>query len=264
LNSILQLKALGIDNIKSFDYINDPGPQSLKNSLEYLCLLNLLSPESGNITALGKQVINCPLTDPLLSTMLLKSIDFECTEEALIIASMMSIGDFCLPGPSGKFEEVKNKFGINEGDVIAAVNIFQSFMNSRKSSSWCSSNFICYKNIMRAVTVQNRLSKYIKQLGFPIKSCGRDVNLVRKCVASVFFAQISKLSTDGVSYRSLRHPDESFPFYIHHSSCLFGRSPPWILPLKIQETSKPFLFNVTTIDPLWLPDLVPEAFSLGF
>ena len=264
MTPVLQLKALGIENVKSFDYYNSPCTSLLVHSLEMLSLLGLISQDTGSITVLGKQVVECPLYDTLLSTMLLKSASWSCTEEALIIAAMMTVQDHFLPGPSGRGEEGKRKFAVDEGDVVSVVNVYQAFVNSRKSSSWCQANFLNFKALNRAVSIRNHLAKYLERLGVQLESCGRNVDMLRKCVASVYFVYAARLSPDGISYRSLRAADNSHPLFIHWSSCLFNKVPNWIVALETRETSKAFLFRILTIDPLWLPDIAPSAFTLGF
>lgn len=148
---------------------------------------------------------------------------------------------------------------MEEGDFIAAVNVYQSFLQARKSASWCQSNFVDFQAITRAVQTRARLMKYLVKIQVPIQSCGNDIDALRKCICLAFYRNAARYNNDG-SFTTILG---SQIVYIHPHSCLFGKQPPhWIVFSEKDDGVKVYAKNVLTIDPIWLPDMLPNSFQL--
>ncbi|KAI8051129.1 P-loop containing nucleoside triphosphate hydrolase protein [Syncephalis plumigaleata] len=87
---LLQLKAMGIDNVLRFDYMTPPPTQLMVRALELLYSLQALDDYARLSVPLGMQMAECPL-DPMLSKILLDAHTFSCGEEMLTIAAMASV-----------------------------------------------------------------------------------------------------------------------------------------------------------------------------
>ncbi|KAG0242992.1 hypothetical protein BGX31_011395 [Mortierella sp. GBA43] len=87
---VLQLKALGIENVLRFDFMTSPPAEMMSKALELLYSLGALD-ENGRLTIpLGMRLAEFPL-DPLLGKILLDSGKFGCSQEMLTIAAMLSV-----------------------------------------------------------------------------------------------------------------------------------------------------------------------------
>lgn len=87
-NVVLTLKKLGIEDLVHFDFMDPPAPETLMRALELLNYLGALDDE-GNLTKLGELMSEFPL-DPQMGKMLVVSPDFNCSNEILSIAAMLS------------------------------------------------------------------------------------------------------------------------------------------------------------------------------
>ncbi|KAG1648977.1 Pre-mRNA-splicing factor ATP-dependent RNA helicase DHX15 [Nymphon striatum] len=85
---VLSLKKLGIHDVLNFDYIDAPDKNSIANAIEILKTLEALD-SNGGLTNLGASMADFPL-EPQLSRMLILAKEFDCTEEILTIAAMLS------------------------------------------------------------------------------------------------------------------------------------------------------------------------------
>ena len=86
---VLQLKALGINNVARFDYMDAPPREALCRALETLFTLGALD-RDGNITKpLGTRMAQLPI-DPPFAKVLLTADTFRCTSEVLTIVAMLS------------------------------------------------------------------------------------------------------------------------------------------------------------------------------
>jgi ATP-dependent RNA helicase DDX35 len=58
---ILQLKALGIDDLVKFEWVTNPPAESVLRALEGLVNSGMVDPESGRLTEIGEKVAECPV-----------------------------------------------------------------------------------------------------------------------------------------------------------------------------------------------------------
>ncbi|TKR67993.1 hypothetical protein L596_024050 [Steinernema carpocapsae] len=84
--TLLQLKALGINNFLEFDFMDAPSFEA--STLQALYTIAALD-EDGLLTRLRRRMAEFPL-DPTLSKLLIKYVDLSCSEEILTIVSMLS------------------------------------------------------------------------------------------------------------------------------------------------------------------------------
>ncbi len=80
---MLTLKAMGINDLLAFDFMDPPPPATLVSALEMLYNLGALD-EEGMLTRLGRKMAEFPL-DPPVSKMLIASVDLGCSEEILTV-----------------------------------------------------------------------------------------------------------------------------------------------------------------------------------
>lgn len=85
----INFKALGINDLLHFDFMDSPPPHTLVNALEKLHALGCIDDE-GLLTKLGRRMAEFPL-EPQLAKMLIMSVHLGCSEEILTIASMLSV-----------------------------------------------------------------------------------------------------------------------------------------------------------------------------
>ncbi|XP_078336067.1 putative ATP-dependent RNA helicase DHX35 isoform X2 [Crassostrea virginica] len=169
---ILQMKALGVSNVVRFNFLSPPPAQNMIRGLELLYALHALD-DNGNLTSpLGLQMAEFPLT-PMFSKILLTSGEFQCSEEAVIIAAMTQIQNvFITPiGEKSAANRAKRNFAVEEGDHVSLLNVFRAFLKYNKNSKWCKQNFLNYKGLCRAVEIQHQLQRLLRKFKVPLVSC---------------------------------------------------------------------------------------------
>uniref|UniRef100_A0A3P8XTQ8 ATP-dependent RNA helicase DHX8 n=1 Tax=Esox lucius TaxID=8010 RepID=A0A3P8XTQ8_ESOLU len=88
-STVLSLKAMGINDLLSFDFMDAPPMETLITAMEQLYTLGSLDDE-GLLTRLGRRMAEFPL-EPMLCKMLIMSVHLGCSEEMLTIVSMLSV-----------------------------------------------------------------------------------------------------------------------------------------------------------------------------
>ncbi|XP_023542288.1 probable pre-mRNA-splicing factor ATP-dependent RNA helicase DEAH9 isoform X2 [Cucurbita pepo subsp. pepo] len=258
---VIQLKALGIDNILGFDWPSPPSPEVMIRSLEVLYSLGVLDDDAKLTSPVGFQVAEIPL-EPMISKMILASGDLGCSEEIITIAAVLSIQSIWASsrGAQKELDEARLQFAAAEGDHVTFLNVYKGFLQSNKSSQWCHKNFINYQAMKKVMEVREQLRRIAQRLGIVLKSCERDTTVIRKAVTAGFFAnacQLEAYSHNGM-YKSIRGSQE---VYIHPSSVLFRVNPKWVIYHSLVSTDRQYMRNIITIDPGWLTEAAPHFYQ---
>ncbi|XP_076875098.1 putative ATP-dependent RNA helicase DHX35 isoform X2 [Brachyhypopomus gauderio] len=220
---VLQLKALGVDNVLRFSFLSPPPAQSLVQALELLYALAGLD-QYGRLTEpVGLHMAEFPLS-PMFAKMLLESGNFGCSKEIITIAAMMQIQNIFVVPPNQKKAAAREhrKFSVAEGDHLTMLNVYEAFVKHQKSSQWCQERFLNYRGLVRAGAVRDQLRHMLNKFKVPRNSSEGDPDVILRCIVSGFFANAARLHHSG-SYRTLRDDRE---LHIHPNSVLYGEKPP--------------------------------------
>ncbi|WOL00761.1 putative pre-mRNA-splicing factor ATP-dependent RNA helicase DEAH9 [Canna indica] len=262
VSCVIQLKALGVDNILGFDWLASPPPEAMVRALEVLYSLGILDEDAKLTSPIGYQVAEIPL-DPMISKMILSACNLGCSEEIITIAGVLSIQSIWVSarGAQKEVDEVKLRFAAAEGDHITFLNVYKGFIDSGKSSQWCYKNYINYQAMKKVVDVREQLSRLLRRLGLALKSCEKDTQILRKAIIAGFFANSCRLEeySHNGQYKTIRSSQE---VYIHPSSVLFRVNPKWVVYHSLVSTDKHYMRNVIAIDPSWLIDAAPHFYQL--
>lgn len=259
-NVVLLLKSLNVQNLFEFDFMDPPCVDSILNSLYELWILGAINNE-GNLTELGEKMILFPL-DPPLSKIVIYSQQFHCSDEILIIVSMLSSTSIFLESKENNemIESKKEKFTVPESDHLTLLNIYLQWKAHNYSPSWCAQHFLQYKSLNKAKEVYSQLYDIFKTLKIKNVSCNNKWDVVRKTICSGYFHNAAKLKSFG-EYINLR---TNVACHVHPNCSLYniGYTPDYVVYQEIVFTTKEFMRNVTTVDPEWLCELGPMFFYM--
>ncbi|KAL8647824.1 MAG: hypothetical protein Q9210_005330 [Variospora velana] len=258
--TILQLKALGIDNVLRFDFITPPPSELVLRGLELLYSLGALDDCAKLTRPLGTRMAELSV-EPMMAKVLLSAVLHGCLSEALTIAAMGSLQGavwFHHNGEKKSTETARRKFAANEGDHLTLLNVYQAFLTKgRKESKWCRDNYLNYKSMTRAVSIRGQLKRHLERFGINVdesltaeQTQGR-TDQIRKCLTAGYFSFAARMQPDG----SFRAVTGDAVLHAHPSSVLFNRKADWVIFNEILETgNKTFIRDITTIDKSWLLD----------
>ncbi|KAI9444660.1 P-loop containing nucleoside triphosphate hydrolase protein [Lactarius indigo] len=258
-HTILMLKAMGINDLLSFDFMDPPPAQTMLTALEALYALSALDDE-GLLTRLGRKMADFPM-EPPLAKMLIASVELGCSEEILSIVAMLSVQSvFYRPKEKqAQADSKKAKFHQPEGDHLTLLAVYNGWKGSSFSNPWCYENFIQARSMRRAQDVRKQLLGIMDRYKHDILSAGRDYNRVRRAICSGFFRNAAKKDPQE-GYKTLV---EGTPVYIHPSSALFNRAPEWCIYHELILTTREYCHNVLAIEPKWLVEVAPQFFRVA-
>ncbi|KAL5715520.1 RNA helicase [Ranunculus cassubicifolius] len=253
----LTLKAMGVNDILAFDFMDPPSSQALISSMEQLYSLGALNDE-GLLTEFGRKMVEFPL-DPLLSKMLLVSVDLGCSDEILTIIAMIQSGNiFYRPREKqAEADQERTKFFQPEGDHLTLLSVYEAWKANNFSEPWCLENFVQSRSLRRAQDVRKHLLTIMDRCKLNVVSAGKDFSKIQKAITAGFFFHAARKDPQE-GYKTLVG---SQPVYVHPSSSLFQRQPDWVIYHELVMTTKEYMREVTVVDPKWLVELAPRFFK---
>jgi ATP-dependent RNA helicase DHX8/PRP22 len=258
-HTILILKAMGINDLLHFDFMDPPPTNTMLTALEELYALSALDDE-GLLTRLGRKMADFPM-EPSLAKVLIAAVELGCSDEVLSIVAMLSIPTiFYRPKEKQtQADQKKAKFHDPHGDHLTLLNVYNGWKQNKFANPWCFENFIQARSMRRAKDVRDQLVKIMERYKHPIVSCGRNTQKVRQALCSGFFRNSAR-KDPSEGYKTLV---EGTPVYLHPSSALFGKQAEWVIYHTLVLTSKEYMHCTSAIEPKWLVEAAPTFFKVA-
>ena len=258
--TILMLKAMGINDLLHFGFMDPPPTNTMLTALEELYNLSALDDE-GLLTRLGRKMADFPM-EPSLSKVLISSVDLGCSEELLTIVAMVSAVQTVFYRPKEKQQQAdqkKAKFHDPAGDHLTLLNVYNAWRDSRFSSPWCFENFVQARSMRRVQDVRQQLVQIMQRHRHQLLSCGRDTQRVRRALCAGLFRNAARKDPQE-GYKTLT---EGTPVYLHPSSALFGKAAEHVIFHTLVLTTKEYMHCTTSIEPKWLVEAAPTFFKVA-
>ncbi|KAJ9252727.1 hypothetical protein DTO207G8_4513 [Paecilomyces variotii] len=269
---ILQLKALGIDNIVRFDFLSPPPAELVIRALELLYSLGALDDYAKLTKPLGIRMAELAV-EPMMGKVLLSAPSFGCLSEILTIAAMVSLqGTVWSHHESDKkaMESTRRKFAVEEGDHLTYLNVYHAFVTrGKKDSKWCRENHLNYKSMLRAVSIRAQLKRYLERFGIQVDESlssnekqtdlSRQPEKIQRCLTTGYFAHAAKMQPDG----TFKTVSGGLTLHAHPSSLMFNRKADWVIFHEILQTGdKTFIRDITKIEKGYLVEYAPEYYRI--
>ncbi|KAI9705558.1 MAG: DEAH-box ATP-dependent RNA helicase prp22 [Candelina mexicana] len=257
--TILMLKAMGINDLLHFDFMDPPPTNTMLTALEELYALSALDDE-GLLTRLGRKMADFPM-EPALAKVLIASVDLGCSDELLSIVAMLSVPTvFYRPKEKQtQADQKKAKFHDPHGDHLTLLNVYNGWKQSKFSNPWCFENFIQARAMRRAQDVRQQLVSIMERYKHSVVSCGRNTMKVRQALCSGYFRNSAR-KDPSEGYKTLT---EGTPVYMHPSSALFGKPAEHVIFHTLVLTTKEYMQCTTGIEPKWLVEAAPTFFKVA-
>ncbi|TFA98731.1 putative ATP-dependent RNA helicase DHX35 [Trichoderma ghanense] len=274
-STVLQLKALGIDNVVRFDFLSAPPAELMSKALELLYSLGALDEYAKLTHPLGSRMAELAV-EPMMAKTLLSAPQFNCLSEMLTIAAMTSLGGnvwFYHDGERNRMESSRRKFAAEEGDHLTLLNVYQTFITKgKKEARFCHEHHLNYKSMTRAMSIRAQLKRYLERFNIKIDETlssnqassavdnSRKAENIRRCLTSGYFAHAARMQPDG-TYRNV---EGGTVLHAHPNSLMFNRKADWVIFHEVMETGeKTYIRDITKIEKNWLVEYAPEFYKLS-
>lgn len=227
---ILQLKALGIDNVLRFNFLTPPPAELIIRALEILYALGAVDDYAKLTRPLGVRMAELSV-EPMMAKVLLSASTMGCLSEILSIAAMTSLQGavwFHHDGEKRATDTARRKFAAEEGDHLTLLNVYESFVTKgRKDSKWCRDHFLNYKSMSRAVSIRAQLKRYLERFAINVdetlaaskkpENMSSKGEQIRKCLTTGYFAHAARMHPDG----TFKTVNGGVTLHAHPSSLMF-------------------------------------------
>ncbi|XP_037660980.1 putative pre-mRNA-splicing factor ATP-dependent RNA helicase DHX32 isoform X2 [Choloepus didactylus] len=268
---VLFMKRIDIAGLGHCDFMNRPAPESLMQALEDLDYLAALD-NDGNLSEFGIIMSEFPL-DPQLSKSILASCEFDCVDEMLTIAAMVTAPNcfsHLLPGAEEAALTCWKTFLHPEGDHFTLVNIYKAYQDTTLNSTneyciekWCHDHFFNCSALRMADVIRAELLEIIKRIELPYAepSFGSEENTlnIKKALLSGYFMQIARDVDGSGNYLMLTHKQVA---QLHPRSgySVTKKMPEWVLFHKFSISENNYIRITSEISPELFMQLAPQYY----
>ena len=261
---ILQMTALGLDDIEAFPFVDAPDKRHIQDGvklLEELGAFETVQTKSGEkrrLTIIGRQLAQLPV-DPRLAKMLLSAVDFGSVYEVMIIVSALSIQD-PRERPTDKqqaSDEKHRRFADKKSDFLAFLNLWHYVQEQQKELTknqfrrQCQKDFLNYLRIREWQDIYQQIRLAVREMGLPINSEKAEYQQIHTALLSGLLSHIGLKEAEKQQYLGARNAH----FAIFPNSVLFKKQPKWVMAAELVETSKLWGRMVAEIEPEWIEPL---------
>ncbi|NXE16078.1 DQX1 helicase, partial [Lophotis ruficrista] len=260
-------------------------PESLMQALEDLDYLAALD-DDGNLSEVGIIMSEFPL-DPQLAKALIASCEFDCVEEMVSLAAMLTASPCFLP-PSTHLEEavtVRRRALLHpDGDHFTLINIFNAFQQrslllrpgprgadptlpaDNADEGWCRKHAVSGEALRLAGIVRAELLEVMRRIELPVSppAFGTDANVlnVQRALISGYFLKVARDIDGSGNYVMLTHKHVA---HLPPACCYLLRQPPrrlppWVLYHEFTISQDNCLRVVSEIQPQMLVELAPQYY----
>ena len=261
---VLQLKAMNVDDILSFPFIDPPPREALVRSLELLYALGALGGD-GRLSAAGRKMARFPL-EPMAARAILAGHDEACAEDVIAVVSMLTTDNVfrevsrdVASGGSRQKNPGREQYAREEGDHATLLAVFRAFSKcgAKRKKEFCAANAVHLRSMQKARSIFDQLSRAAQSEGVALASAGDESAPVLRALAAGFFLNVARRQADG----SFKTVSTGQRLGIHPSSVLFHRPPEMILFNELVKTNRLYARDVSAVAPEWLAEVSPRVYS---
>ena len=261
---ILQMTALGLDDIEAFPFVDAPDKRHIQDGvklLEELGAFETVQTKSGEkrrLTTIGRQLAQLPV-DPRLAKMLISAVNLGSVYEVMIIVSALSIQD-PRERPTDKqqaSDEKHRRFADKKSDFLAFLNLWHYVQEQQKALTknqfrrQCQKDFLNYLRIREWQDIYQQIRLAVREMGLPINSEKAEYQQIHTALLSGLLSHIGLKEAEKQQYLGARNAH----FAIFPNSVLFKKQPKWVMAAELVETSKLWGRMVAEIEPEWIEPL---------
>ena len=270
---ILQMTALGLDDIEAFPFVDAPDKRHIQDGIKLLEELGAFEMvrtklgEKRQLTAVGRQLAQLPV-DPRLAKMLLTAASQSALHEVMIIVSALSIQD-PRERPQEKqqaSDEKHRRFSDKKSDFLAFLNLWRYLQEQQKELSknqfrrQCQKDFLNYLRIREWQDIYHQIRLTVREMGLPINSEKAEYQQIHTALLSGLLSHIGLKEAEKQQYLGARNAH----FAIFPNSVLFKKQPKWVMAAELVETSKLWGRMVAEIEPEWIEPLAEHLIKKSY
>ncbi|CAM8936323.1 unnamed protein product [Rhodiola kirilowii] len=274
--AVLRIIALGVKDIKRFDFVDAPRSESIEMAIRNLIQLGAVIEKNGilELTEDGRCFVKLGI-EPRLGKLLMGCFHYGLQREGLVLASVMANANniFCRVGDEEnklKADSLKVHFCHQNGDLFTLLSVYKEWESVPRESrkKWCWDNSINGKSMRRCKDTVMELENCVRnELGYLVPYYWDwDPHMITEHDKHLKTVLLSSLSENVAMYSGcnlLGYIVALTGQHVHlHPSCsllVFGHNPSWVVFGDLVYTSSQYLTCVSAFDFDALSTLYPPS-----
>ncbi|XP_059798495.1 ATP-dependent RNA helicase DQX1 isoform X5 [Balaenoptera ricei] len=164
---ILLLKRRQIVEPGECHFLDRPAPEALMQALEDLDYLAALD-DNGDLSDLGVILSEFPLA-PDLAKALLASCEFDCVDEMLTLAAMLTAAPgFTRPPLCAEEAALRRALEHVDGDHSSLIQVYEAFIQSGADKAWCQARGLNWAALCQAHKLRGELLELMQRIELPL------------------------------------------------------------------------------------------------
>ncbi|QII85963.1 ATP-dependent RNA helicase HrpA [Bordetella hinzii] len=262
---ILRMKALKLDDIEQFPFVEAPPGRAVADGYHLLQELGAIemSEDEGEggkrlftLTRIGQDLARLPV-DPRIGRMILAAREQQCLSEMLIIAAALSVQDpRDRPMQEREASEAAHaKFADDKSEFLSFLKLWRWYgeqvqhkASQRKLVALLRQNFLSPIRLREWHDVHTQLAALVGEQGWRLNQSDATYEQLHLALLTGLLGNIGFKSEEGGNYLGAR----DIRFHIHPGSRLAKKAGRWVMAAELVETTRLYARCVARIEPVWI------------
>ncbi|KAI4597189.1 hypothetical protein KJ359_004701 [Pestalotiopsis sp. 9143b] len=262
---ILQIQRSGFHDVWSFDWVDQPAPESMLRAINDLKWMGFLD-KNAKITEMGKRAAECPV-DSVWYYTILQGMKHGCAREIISLAALSSTQSSIFLRPySHRYAAdliERPNFGHPLSDHITMLNAYHAWhiVNNEHeqvvTAKWSEKHGLSDKTLREVNSIHSELVQSLAQLlgdkhpGAKFNDSEYATNIRKALAAGLFLNSAIRVQGED-NYRTWNKQDA----LLSPASALVGGQHEWVVFSKFEAFgAKQYLSECTRIEPQWIMDM---------
>ena len=256
---ILRMKALKLNSIEDFPFVDPPSGRAIADGYHLLQELGAMDPDGEHpeaLTPTGHALAKLPV-DPRIGRMILAACDQHCLTEMLIIASALSVQD-PRDRPMQAREAAENahsKFSDDKSEFVSYIKLWRWYHeqvahkdSQRKLVAQLRQQFLSPLRLREWHDIHSQLMALVGEQGWRLNKTEATHEQLHLALMSGLLGNLGLKSEESGHYQGAR----DIRFWIHPGSKLLKKAGKWVMAAELVDTSKLYARCIAKIEPVWV------------
>lgn len=269
---VLQMTALGLGDIESFEFVEAPDKRAVRDGVRLLEELGAIrseknAPGGRALTAIGEQISRFPL-DPRMARMLLEADKRGALREVLVIVAALSIQD---PRErplekKAQADQLHARFTHDTSDFLTYLNLWRHLSERRKALSNSAfkrevkSEYLHYVRIREWWDLHAQLKDMCRDVGLRPSDNPASEATIHQSLLAGLLSHVGLYDERTRDYQGARNSR----FVIWPGSTIARKRHDYVMAAELVETSRLFARTAAKIDPAWIEDVGPHVMKRSY
>jgi ATP-dependent helicase HrpA len=252
---ILRMKALRLDDIERFPFLDPPPRKAIADGYALLHELGAVD-EAQALTDVGRQLAQLPV-DPRIGRMLLAAHRLDCLREVTLIAAALSSQDPRERPMDAQqaADQSHRRFADEKSDFVAYVKLWDYWAqaqaekeSNRRLAQRLEREFLSTRRLREWADVHAQLAEAVRVLKWRANVRAAGYDAIHQALLAGLLGNLGFKPADEAHYLGTHQTK----FALHPGSALAKKAPRWVMAAEMVDTGRLYARTVARIDPEWI------------